>query len=102
MNSSFCQYGSEFDCAISGALLKGVETGRAAEGTTPNATACRAACRAAAVGVCSWWQLQVPEKAGEAARCTFKAERGSDGSAPCPPGSECAYGPRACPGNVVA
>ena len=82
--------------------------------------ACRDACRAAGPEACAWWQLEVPSSSlsetetdggggrvssGEyqtdaaAAVCTFKAARGDDGSAACPSGSRCAYGPAICPGS---
>ena len=103
--SSFCGYGAEFSCAVMGALLKGDAIGHALT-PTPNATACRAACRAVGPDACAWWQLEVPSSEtgdgeGEdgldsAATCTFKAARG-DGSAACPTGSRCAYGPAVCP-----
>jgi hypothetical protein len=101
--SSFCGYGAEFSCAVMGALLKGDAIGHAST-PTPNATACRAACRAAGPDACMWWQLEVPASEtgegkgnfSEAATCVFKAARG-DGSAVCPRGSRCAYGPAACP-----
>ena len=91
-----------------GALLKGDAIGHATT-PTPNATACRAACRAAGSKACAWWQLEVPSdeaaavgpgedltERSNAATCTFKAARG-DGSAACPSGSRCAYGPAECP-----
>ncbi len=103
-DSSFCGYGAEFSCAIMGALLKGDAIGRAST-PTPNATSCRAACRAAGPDACSWWQLEVPademgrgheDGSSKAPTCTFKAARG-DGSVACPVGSRCAYGPAVCP-----
>lgn len=96
MGSSFCGYGAEFSCAVMGALLKGDAIGRASM-PTPNATACRAACRAAGPDACQWWQLEVsPDEEGGTATCTFKAARG-DGSAACPLKARCAYGPAVCP-----
>ena len=98
--SSFCGYGAEFSCAVMGALLKGDAIGHAST-PTPNATACRAACRAVGPDACAWWQLEVPPSEmvdgtlNSAAACTFKAVRGN-GSAACATGSKCAYGPAIC------
>ena len=102
--SAFCGYAAEFSCAVMGALLKGDAVGHAAM-PTPNATACRAACRAAGPDACTWWQLEVPARETRHAEdgdrnagpiCTFKARRG-DGSVACPVGARCAYGPATCP-----
>jgi hypothetical protein len=89
VDNPFCAYGAEFACTVKGAVLSPPDVAHAPAPTT-DAPACRAACLRDAR--CAWWQWVAPTK------CTFKATRGSTGSAaPCPGGAACAYGPAVCP-----